>query len=427
MTGRIGRPGMNAVLAAAIAVSLPIGGSVALAANAVGHAAGRAAGPAARHGARHGAEAAAWRAVTLAPGASLAAGQVGPRSAVPWRRVGAGWVLAEYWPGQFGFQGKPKAAVATLYLIDPAGGRYWLHRSAVTKNPPFLVDWSGDKSRALLSGTGWLEQVTLATGQVRRFSIDPAVQVIGYTRPDGRGLLGRRPVGSRFQLARYTLTGQLAKILAVGAHDYTAVYSPSGRTLAVGGSNGVQLVSNNGGVLRTLPVAGTGSAGCSPSRWWSAGTILASCQVRGTHRDRLWLVPADGGKPVRLTSRRGHGRDPIDIDAWRLASGLYLQAIGSSGTIRIVKNETDGQTRLVSVPRTSGNNWILAARGSRLLLSAQAPCDSSTSLLWFDPSNSHELMLLKTPRGLAGVLGSVPYGQPVANVTLLVSCGGLHP
>jgi hypothetical protein len=58
------------------------------------------------------------------PGGSLHAGQTGPRSAVPWARVGPGWVLGQYWPGRFGGTAKPVAAAVTLYLIDPAGGRY---------------------------------------------------------------------------------------------------------------------------------------------------------------------------------------------------------------------------------------------------------------------------------------------------------------
>ena len=416
MTGKICRRwGTSAALAAAIAVSLPIGGSVALAADAVAHSAARAAG--------HAAGSATGHAAALAVGSSMAAGQVGARSAVPWRRVGAGWVLAEYWPGQFAGNGKPRSAAATLFLIDPAGGRYRLHRSAVTKNPPFLVDWSGDKSRALASGTGWLEQVILATGRVGRFRLPTGVQVIGYTRPDGRGLLGWRQVGSRFQLARYTLTGHLARVLAVGAHDLTAVYSPTGRTLAVGGTGGVQLVSNGGGVLRRLPVPGAGTAACFPSRWWNSGTILASCQVRETSRDRLWLVPASGGKPAPLTAQRGHGGD---IGAWQLPGGLYLQAIGSSGTGRIVEQQASGHLRPVTVPGTAGNNWIAAARGPRLLLRAETPCFSSASLLWFNPSNNRELMLIRTPRGLAGVLGSVPYGQPVADMLISVSCINSH-
>jgi hypothetical protein len=358
-------------------------------------------------------------------GASLAAGQLGSRSAVPWRRVGAGWVLAEYWPGQFAFQGTPVAAAAALYLIDPAGGWYRLYRWPVTKSAPYLVDWSGDKSRALVSSTTGqgLEQVVLATGKVSRVRLPSAVQVIGYTRPAGQGLLGWRRAGSRFQLARYRLTGRLARVLAVGADDFTAVYSPAGATLAVAGATGVQLVSNDGGVIRVLPVPGTGAGGCFPSRWWNSATILASCWARGTSRGRLWLVPASGARPAPLTPQRGtRSLDPGDIGARRLPGGLYLQALSPSGSGLIFRQAASGTALPVSVPGTAGNNWIVTSRGPRLLLSAQTPCYDSGSLLWFNPSTRHEQMLLKTPRGLAGVLGAVPYGQPVADIHIAVGC-----
>lgn len=227
------RRGRNAILAGALAASLAAAGGAALAAGAAGQGSRPVVAAAMANGS------ASSRRVPAGSGAILAAGQMGPRSAVPWRRVGAGWVLAEYWPGQFAGEGKPKAAAATLYLVDPAGGRYRMYRWAVTASPPYLVDWSGDKTRALVSRAGWLEQVVLMTGKVTRFRLAGNAQVIGYTRPGGQGLLGWRQAGSRVQLARYRLTGHLAKVLAVGAQDYTAVYSPTGDMLAVAGTSGV--------------------------------------------------------------------------------------------------------------------------------------------------------------------------------------------
>jgi len=355
---------------------------------------------------------------------SLGPGQTGPRSAVPWRRVGAGWVLAEYWPGRYASAGTPRAAAATLYLIDPAGGRYRLYRWPVTKNPPFLVDWSGDKARALVSLAGALEQVVLATGRVLHFRLAGQAQVVGYARPLGHALLGWRQAGSRFQLSRYRLTGGLAKVLVTSADDLitVAVYSPAGNTLAVAARHGVQLVSDRGGVIRTLSVPHTSNR-CLPMRWWNSSMILASCQASDTSRSRLWLVPADGGKPAALTPQRGRqSPDHGDIGAWHLPGGLYLQALASSGSARIFRQTAHQQVIGVSVPRTAGNNWILTARGRRLLLAARTPCHDSASLLWFNPSTRYEQTLFKTPRNLAGVLGVVPYGQPTADFHILVSC-----
>jgi hypothetical protein len=344
------------------------------------------------------------------------AGQVSSLSSVPWRKVGTGWVLTEYWAGRAALEGTPKAGAATLYLVDPAGGRYRLYRWAATKNPPFVLDWSGDKTRALiqLEPSGKLEQLVLATGKISRIDVSSAVSAIGYTRPTGQNVLGWRPDGSKFRLDRYSLTGQLLKTLATGPNDNEAVYSDSGTTLAVGGTTGIQLVSNGGGVIRRLPVPKTSVAGCTPTRWWTASTILATCVARHAISGRLWLVPASGAKPTALTPQRSsHSADLGDIGAWRLPSGLYLQGLGACGTVQIFKQASNGSVKLVSIPGDNGdNNQILTARGSRLLVRAETGCPGNESLLWFTPSTRHVQWLFKTPSSVAGVLAAVPYGKP---------------
>jgi hypothetical protein len=358
---------------------------------------------------------AATAAVRLAVAAAgLRAGQTGARSAVPWRHVGPGWVLAMYWSGRFVFAGKPKAAAPVLYLFDPAGGRYRIRQWPVTRNPPSLMDWSGDKTRALVStSTSTMEQVVLATGKLNFFRLPGQAAAIGYTRPRGLGVLGFRTEKSGFELARYRLDGELAKELVPDAQTDTAVYSPSGATLAVGARRGVWLVSNDGGVIRTLPIPGA-TGRCFASRWWNSQVILASCTAAGS-RSRLWLVPAGGSKPTPLTAQRGkHSPDHGDLGAWRLHGRLYLQAMTYEGDGRIFRQAADGQAISVTVPRTPGNNWIDAARGPRLLISAITPCYEGSSLLWYSPATGREVRLISRPPGRQGVLGSVSYGQPTA-------------
>jgi TolB protein len=352
------------------------------------------------------------------PGTVLAAGQAGARPAVPWQRVGPGWVLAEYWTGRYPPGGKPVgrypaakpvAAPAILYLVDPAGRRYQLYRTASTTSPPVLVDWSGDKTRALLrtATAGGVEQVTLATGAVSRpVELAGQASVIGYTRPSGLNLLGWRQVGARQQLARYSLTGAVTKILATGPDAAAAVYSGDGTTLAVGAARGVQLVSNSGAVIRSLPVAGTS---CGATRWWNPGTILAACGgTAGTASYRIWLVPADGARPRALSlERAGDAGDLGDMDAWQLPSGLYFQALGPCGTVQIFRQLANGSLTLVTVPRSSGNNQVLGAYQAQLLVRAPIGCSAMAGLLWFNPATGHERMLLSS-----GVLDAVPYGLP---------------
>jgi hypothetical protein len=84
-----------------------------------------------------------------------------PLGAVPWPQVGPGWMLAMWSPvpGLAACKQAPpgtptdQTATTTLYLVDPAGGRY-----AITTFPrpgdgssPTLVDWSGDGTRALFA------------------------------------------------------------------------------------------------------------------------------------------------------------------------------------------------------------------------------------------------------------------------------------
>jgi TolB protein len=360
--------------------------------------------------------------------ATSAASQVSPRAGIPWRRVGPGWVLAEYWPGRYGYKGGPKgvAAPATVYLISPAGHRYQVHRWAATENPPQLIDWSGDKARALLSSTtrSGLEQLTLATGKISRISLPAGVIpfLVSYTRPTGQGLLTFRRL-HRTQLVRLSLTGRLVKVLASGPHVGTFVSSSSGRTIAVAGATGLQLVSANGGAARPLPVPGTGSSGCLPARWWNSRTILATCVAKGAHRDRLWLVPASGARPTPLTPQHGrHSADPGDFSAWATPRALYLQSVTSNGGLLIFRQLAHGALRLIRPPGSADENWILATHGSRLLINEVAPCSGTAALRWFSPATGRAQTLLQAPHGRAGVIGLAPYGEQFADTFISVGC-----
>jgi TolB protein len=360
--------------------------------------------------------------------ATSAAGQVSPRASVPWRRVGPGWVLAEYWPGRFGYISTAIAAPVTLYLISPPGHRYQLHQWAATKQPLYVIDWSGDKARVLLydSIKGRLEQMTLATGRVTRISPPSGVNpyLMSYTRPTGQGLIAVRQISGHAQLVRLSLAGRLVKVLASGAHDSTAVYSSSGRTIAVSGAKGLQLVSPGGGVIRRLPVPGTGSSGCQPARWWNSRTILATCVASGTRRGRLWLVPASGTQPTPLTPQRGrHSPDHGDFGAWTASSALYLQGLGTNGRVRIFRQRANGALPVIEPPGSAYLNWIETAYRSRLLVNEVAPCRGTASLRWFNPATGLGQTLVKAPAGRAGVTSVFAYGPPIADFGVFVGCG----
>jgi hypothetical protein len=77
-------------------------------------------------------------------------------------------------------------------LVDPAGGRYPAAQITDSGASARLIDWSGDGTRALVGLPGSaVEQVTLASGRVHQVvSLPAGVTVLGYTRPDGFGILG---------------------------------------------------------------------------------------------------------------------------------------------------------------------------------------------------------------------------------------------
>jgi hypothetical protein len=348
---------------------------------------------------------------------SLTSVHSGTRAQVPWRSVGPGWALAAYSASTPPGVVPRRAGPTTLYLISPAGARYRLYRWSAREIAPGLVDWSGDKSRALLvrypsaAGRLRIEQLDLATGKLTElFGLPTSAVVDGYTHPRGLNILVSLGTGQPTRIVRYNLHGQVQATIARGNGIY-ARQSPDGTTLAVSAADGLTLVSNgDGSLIRRLPVRGSGNgSSCYPDRWWNARTILADCIRNGY--GQTWLVPANGTTPGAITPRRnGHGADPSgDINAWLLPSGLYLQAIGACSAVYIVKALP---LRVVTIPGTTGNNnQVLTARGSRLLVKAQTGCPGSDSLLWFNPATRAVQMLLRAPNDVAGVLAAVPYGR----------------
>ena len=330
------------------------------------------------------------------------------RASVPWDRVGAGWVLTQY------ASAAPEggSGPAALYLISPGGTRYQLASWPDWRSAPQLVAWSGDGKRALLQvfyGKGGVEQLTLTTGQVSTFVLAGGATPAGYTTPHGLNIVAGRPAGSGTHLARYTLSGRLARPLGYSA-DGQVLYLPSGTEFVTGISNGLKLVSNNGAQIRKLTVPGTSANSCNPVRWWNSGTVLASCAPPDSAAAQLWLVPVSGARPTALTPRRSvNSGDLGDLDAWQLPGGLYLQAAGPCGVLQVFRQARGGAITLVTVPHTLGDNHVLTALGSRLLIQAPTSCTGSVSLLWFDPETRAEQWLIRAPASVTGAAIAIPF------------------
>ena len=341
--------------------------------------------------------------------AASAASASAARAAVPWDRVGPGWILAQDTTAHP--EGGRPGPVA-LDLISPSGTTYQLARWPDSRFAPVLLAWSPDGKRALFqvfSGKGGVEVLTLATGQQSGFVMPGMANPVGFTTPDGLNIVGGRQSGSLTSLARYTLSGRLAHSLGTST-DGVVLYQPSGTEFLTGASHGLKLVSNNGTQIRNLPVPGTTANSCAPVRWWTATTVLATCDPPNSASPQLWLVPVSGARPQALTPpRKVSGGDLGDLDAWALPSGLYLQAAGPCAVLQIFKQARSGSITLVKVPHTEGDNDVLTALGARLLIQAPTSCTGSNSLLWFNPGTGAEQWLIRAPANQIGVTVAIPF------------------
>jgi hypothetical protein len=353
-----------------------------------------------------------------------ARGVEAPLGSVPWSQVGPGWMLATWSPvpglrpGESPPPGTPtwQTATTTLYLVDPAGGRYSITTFPPTGDGPSpkLVDWSGDATRALFStqekGQTVITEVDLRSGTKTTFTVEGTQLTPRYTRPDGKAVLLHRWKGSGSgSLDRVDLAGnhQLTYPVGQGFNGYLS--TPDGTQLVVGRASGLALMGNDGVAGKAVPIAG--QKDCTPMRWWDAGSTIALTRCGSSAGSQLWLVPIDGGTPTALTApTNGQGPDYGDLNAWQLPAGTYLQAAGACGVVYLAELNGDGTTSQVSVPEVkSGSVVVLGVNGGDLDLQARAGCGGGQSLIDYNPAAGTSTVLLGPPVNGGGVIDAVPY------------------
>lgn len=372
--------------------------------------------------------------ITLAPTAyaepdgprpMAAHGVEAPLGAVPWSQVGPGWTLGTWSPapglrpGESPPPGSPtwQTVSTTLYLIDPAGGRY-----PITTFPPpgdgpgpKLVDWSGDGTRALFAthekGKTVLTEVDVRSGTKTPFTVDRTGVTARYTRPDGKAVLLYKWKGSQpASLERVDLAGNHQLTYPVGPDFDGYLSTPDGTRLVLGTATGLTLMGNDGAAGKAVPVAG--QKDCSPLRWWDTGSATALTRCESAAGSQLWLVPIDGGTPTALTAPNNgqHGPDYGDLNAWQLPAGTFLQAAGACGVVFLAKLNGDGTTSRVSVPNvTSDSVVVVGTHGGDLELKTRAGCGSGQSLIDYNPTAGTSTVLLGPPVNGGGVISAVPY------------------
>jgi hypothetical protein len=364
---------------------------------------------------------------TSATAAPAAHGVEAPIETVPWPRVGPGWMLATWSPVSGGSPGEPPApgepspgtATTTLYLVDPAGGRY-----AITTFPPpgdsagpQLVDWSGDGTQALFyaqyADPPAAILVDLHTGAQTKLTVHGSPR---FTRPDGKALLveTRGYTAHPGSLVSVDLAGNQHLTYPVGS-DFGGGYisTPDGTQLVLGTPSGLALMGSDGTGGKVLPMQG--QTDCSPLRWWDGNrstTVLATCDGSDGSGTRLWLVPISGATPTALTAPNNgqNGPDLGDADAWPLPAGTFVQALGACGVVYLAKLNADGRTSPVSVPDVQSDSVVVVnVHGNDLHLQAKAGCGSGQALLAYDTTAGTSTMLLGPPVNGGGVIDAVAY------------------
>jgi hypothetical protein len=344
-------------------------------------------------------------------------------SQIPWKSVGAGWLLATWSPSTASSAVPPAPTVPasplTLFLVNPAGGRYLV---SSLPSSDTLVGWSSDGRRALLEsfsgGQSSLTVLDLTTGKVAdTFAIAQATS-LAFTRPDGSAVLAAVPTlnvsPQQYTLTRYAFDGATqatypTSFSSSGTFAGSFLETPAGTTVYMWAQTGLAVVSNGGDVLSQFPEPGL--EGCQLVRWWSSTSILSSCLGKGTTTPggggapRLWDIPVSGGAPSAVTATPVPP-DSGDESGYRLPTGIYTQSAGGCGYVYLAKVQSDATTAPVTIPGvTSGDSqFILGANGAKLAVHATLACSSGQSLLWYDTStNTTTVVLGPTVNG-----GSVP-------------------
>jgi hypothetical protein len=77
--------------------------------------------------------------------------------------------------------------------------------------------------------------------------------------------------------------------------------------------------------------------------------------------------------------------------------------------LQIFRQARGGSITRVTVPGTTGDNDVLTALGSRLLIQAPTSCTGSVSLLWFNPATRAEQWLIRVAVNVTGASIAIPF------------------
>jgi hypothetical protein len=367
-----------------------------------------------------------------------AAGVELPGSQIPWGQVGPGWILST-WSQARDASDDPSKGAVTLYLFDPAGGRYAITsfspwpatEPGIAGQTPALADWSGDGRHALfearkaVGGQTAMIEVDLTTGAKRTFTVSTqSYSAWGrYSRPTGQAILvsDSKSLNGKYTdlLERVDLSGTTQLTLptdhlgTAGKFNGNYLQTSDGSQLVLGTDNGLVVVGKDGAVVRQLPMPAPTNS-CSPVRWWTSSVILATC-VPPQNVDmgvRLWQVPLAGGAPTALTPVDAH--ELGYLDAWQVPGGTFLENVpGCGGDGLLFRLTPDMQIKKVIVPGVDSDKTVrvVGVIADKLLLKTSGGCGSPTMVLRIYDPVANTATVLSGPSGGGGVKFAILYSH----------------
>ncbi len=369
---------------------------------------------------------------------TLRTNQQASRHHVPWSSISSQWSLALWSANSAVGEGEKNPSnvtnpTRTLFLVTPNGGRYDI--ADLSHSSATLIDWSPSTDRALLEefpscppGTlcPVLPQAVLTTMDLKTaattsvFTFPPSntvfLESVTFTRPRGRALLVDTQTNDQQRLTRYSLTGTVQQQYpnsfgSAGRFMGSQLSSPNGTSLVLGTSHGIAIVKNDG-AEQAHYVVDKKMFDCSPTRWWNTTTVLASCMSE-TSLQQLFLISTKDGTVTALTEPP-RSPDNGDMNAWQLASGVYVQTAGGCGSVYLSVLGADHRTTPVSIPKVdqASSTFVLGATRTALLLHATLSCGPGRSLVWFNPHTGTTRVVLGPPLNGGSVEAALAYPNP---------------
>lgn len=322
---------------------------------------------------------------------------------------GPGWLVAIWDPHP-----RSRHPVRYLELVSPQGNRFILYR--IHNQSTQVDDWSGDGTRVLYvtdrPKSSLVTVVDLATGDVEdNFAVKGSYVSATFTRPDGLAIY----VDGGGGLIRYSLSGTVearfpAKIGGLGMWTGSWLESPDGLYLVLGTNHGLAFFSNDGALLRRLPVAN--GTYCQPMSWWSASEVLAYCSEKSNLGIlRLLEFSTSGATPTQFVRipRESYGYS----DAYQVGDEIFLQGVSGCGPPYLA--ELQGSTPVTITPHVPGDgDAVVSTTSTSLALLSYDGCTGQDFVSWYTPGTDSVLQVLGAPLSSGYVDDVIGYPNPIS-------------